>query len=68
MEEQFAQEKERLIAKLSKDHEQEIALLRQAHTAILSETKRKQWVSKTHLSVLIALFFFLLMRNDWCSA
>ena len=45
MEEQFAQEKERLIAKLNKEHEQEIALLRQAHTAILSETKRKQWVS-----------------------
>lgn len=45
MEEEFEQEKERLIAKLTKEHEQEIALLRQAHTAILSETKRKQWVS-----------------------
>lgn len=43
MEEEFEQEKERLIAKLTKEHEQEIALLRQAHTAILSETKRKQW-------------------------
>lgn len=45
MEEEFEQEKERLVAKLRKEHEQEIALLRQAHNAILSETKRKQWVS-----------------------
>ncbi len=45
MEEEFEQEKERIVAKLNKEHEREIALLRQAHTAILSETKRKQWVS-----------------------
>ncbi|XKL59684.1 hypothetical protein PGB90_000700 [Kerria lacca] len=43
MEEEFEQEKQRIIAKLKKDYEQEITLMRQAHTAILSETKRKQW-------------------------
>lgn len=44
MEEEFEQEKQKLMAKLAKEHEQEILLLRQAHTTILSETKRKQWV------------------------
>lgn len=48
MEEEFEQEKERLIAKLRKEQEQEIALLRQAHNSILSETKRKQWVHFLH--------------------
>lgn len=54
MEEEFEQEKQRIIAKLKKDYEQEITLMRQAHTAILSETKRKQWVRNSLIQIIFS--------------
>lgn len=67
MEEEFEQEKERLLAKLTKEHQQEIAMLRQSHSAIISETKRKQWVRSAHCgcnSMELDFYFILLLRTS----